>query len=685
MPVSYAQNFEDVMLWRALGHIESGRYIDIGAQHPIIDSVSLMFYEHGWRGIHVEPTPPYAELLRQARPEEVVIQAAIVAKSGVLRFYEFPDTGLSTGNRKIAEKHLDSGFGVREIVVPGMTLDEVLSRESGEEVHWLKIDVEGGEKQVLKGWIHSALRPWVVLIESTVPLSKVESHKQWESLVLRKGYKFAYFDGLNRFYIADGHAELFKAFTSGPNVFDGVNLSGTASSSWCVTLNSRIRSLEDQRERERQEAEKLLSQRQGELSEQMRALQVEAERVTQASAIEQKELNGRLQASHAEFAKLSQTLTDRERAFAEQVKTLQSEALVATQNLAARERDLGAQLVASHAKVARSAQTLAARENAFNAQLLASQQRERELDARLRIEREANNHLQLALNSLRNELAAMCNALSWRLTAPFRTVAGWFYPANLQSGISLDATSLTPNILNMQKLTGNNAISETMSPPSSFFEYATETGHVSAAPTLEALLRYQDWFFIECAYLTILQRSSDPAGLDHYLARLRAGAPKVQILAEISESLEALSKNVVVPGLRAAVRKYKLARLPFMGRFLRLFFTVEGNSLSESRLRTIEQQIFLLGKKSDVQIEQYDRGLNHLQALVDRGAREGEATLSEQQHPIQARGLEERERVFGERLRPGMKVGSIPSESGDVFSAALAAIRQWPLGRRIGE
>src|SRR5580692_3316549 len=246
MPVSYAQNFEDVMLWRALGHIESGRYIDIGAQHPIVDSVSLMFYEHGWRGIHVEPTPPYAELLRQARPEEVVIQAAIVAKSGILRFYEFPDTGLSTGDRKIAEKHIDNGFGVREIVVPGMTLDEVLARESGEEVHWLKIDVDGGEKQVLKGWIHSALRPWIVLIESTLPLSKVESHKQWESLVLRKGYKFAYFDGLNRFYIADGHAELFKAFTSGPNVFDGATLSGTASSSLCHTLNSRIRSLEEQ-------------------------------------------------------------------------------------------------------------------------------------------------------------------------------------------------------------------------------------------------------------------------------------------------------------------------------------------------------------------------------------------------------------------------------------------------------
>ena len=63
--VSYAQNFEDVMLWRAFSHIESGFYIDVGAQHPTIDSVSLAFYERGWTGIDIEPVPEYASLLRE--------------------------------------------------------------------------------------------------------------------------------------------------------------------------------------------------------------------------------------------------------------------------------------------------------------------------------------------------------------------------------------------------------------------------------------------------------------------------------------------------------------------------------------------------------------------------------------------------------------------------------------------
>ena len=74
---SYAQNFEDVILWRALRSIKNGFYIDIGAQDPVIDSVSLAFYEHGWRGVHVEPTQRYANSLRKARPDEVVEQLAI--------------------------------------------------------------------------------------------------------------------------------------------------------------------------------------------------------------------------------------------------------------------------------------------------------------------------------------------------------------------------------------------------------------------------------------------------------------------------------------------------------------------------------------------------------------------------------------------------------------------------------
>ncbi len=55
--VSYAQNGEDVVLARVFGDRRAGFYVDVGAGHPVVDSVTKHFYDLGWRGINVEPLP----------------------------------------------------------------------------------------------------------------------------------------------------------------------------------------------------------------------------------------------------------------------------------------------------------------------------------------------------------------------------------------------------------------------------------------------------------------------------------------------------------------------------------------------------------------------------------------------------------------------------------------------------
>src|SRR5262245_34491258 len=69
--VSYAQNLEDVMLWRALHHVDAGFYIDVGAWSPDVDSVTRAFSERGWRGINVEPSPHYFNQLVERRPADI--------------------------------------------------------------------------------------------------------------------------------------------------------------------------------------------------------------------------------------------------------------------------------------------------------------------------------------------------------------------------------------------------------------------------------------------------------------------------------------------------------------------------------------------------------------------------------------------------------------------------------------
>ncbi|CAD5105890.1 FkbM family methyltransferase [Zestomonas carbonaria] len=302
--VSHAQNFEDVMLWRALKDVEHGFYIDIGAQDPVVDSVSLAFYEHGWRGVHVEPTRQYSEKLRERRPDEVVEQVAIGNARGLLGFYEFRDTGLSTADPELAERHMTAGFAATRTEVPVVTLDEVLEKHGERAIHWLKIDVEGWEQSVLESWHSSSVRPWVLVIESTLPGTQVQTHFQWEPLVLAKGYRFVHFDGLNRFYLHEDRLELQAAFDCPPNVFDGFLLSGTASQSFCKLLEERQWQAEERvREQDaliqraedlRHAAEQALQERMA-LQAQAEAKQAAAESMSEMQQLRAGELESQLQ------------------------------------------------------------------------------------------------------------------------------------------------------------------------------------------------------------------------------------------------------------------------------------------------------------------------------------------------------------------------------------------------------
>jgi FkbM family methyltransferase len=219
--ISYAQNFEDVMLWRALKHIDQGFYIDVGANDPDQDSVTKAFYERGWRGINVEPVPQWFERLEKERPRDINLQLALGAEPGEIMIYEIPDTGLSTAEKKFAEQHeAERGYQSRMLSVKMDTLSRVCERFHLSPIHFLKIDVEGAEKAVLQGADFGKTRPWIVLVEATFPNSVEESYSDWEPLLLNAGYEYAYFDGLNRYYVADEHENLKAAFKTQPNVFD---------------------------------------------------------------------------------------------------------------------------------------------------------------------------------------------------------------------------------------------------------------------------------------------------------------------------------------------------------------------------------------------------------------------------------------------------------------------------------
>jgi FkbM family methyltransferase len=95
---SFAQAKEDILLLRALKHVshEVGFYIDVGGFHPEVDSVTKLFYDHGWRGVNCEPVPELVRLFERDRPRDVNLQVAVSDRTGEITFHNIKGHQLGT-------------------------------------------------------------------------------------------------------------------------------------------------------------------------------------------------------------------------------------------------------------------------------------------------------------------------------------------------------------------------------------------------------------------------------------------------------------------------------------------------------------------------------------------------------------------------------------------------------------
>lgn len=227
--ICYAQNFEDVILQRVFHAVDRGRYVDVGAYDPVIHSVTKHFYDRGWSGVNVEPVTRFHRKFEEQRPRDWNLNVVLGERPGTVAFQEWGDSGLSTCTETFDPAAV-AGLGfvrtTREVTMT--TLAEVTRRLDGTEVDFLKIDVEGGERDVIAGGEWRAFRPRVILVEAIRPklpgcdpYSFEPTWFEWEGLLIRHGYEFALFDGLNRWYYRREEPELRGPLSYPANVTDG--------------------------------------------------------------------------------------------------------------------------------------------------------------------------------------------------------------------------------------------------------------------------------------------------------------------------------------------------------------------------------------------------------------------------------------------------------------------------------
>ncbi len=201
--VSFAQNAEDVPLWRVFKDQPVGFYVDVGASGPD-QSVTTAFYQRGWYGLNLEPAPHLFAELQTVRPRDINLQVAASSQAGTATLFTDQDKslgGLSTLSAEQAQQSRVAGFAGQPVTVPTDTLHALFVEHVNRPIDFLKIDVEGHEREVIVGGNWDRFRPRVILVEATQPMSTIPSHFAWEPLLLEAGYLFALFDGLNRFYV----------------------------------------------------------------------------------------------------------------------------------------------------------------------------------------------------------------------------------------------------------------------------------------------------------------------------------------------------------------------------------------------------------------------------------------------------------------------------------------------------
>ncbi len=186
--ISYSDNLEDVMLWRAFRELDRGYYIDILAGSRAQGSVTRAFHERGWVGLHVTPDTAAYKTGANERPRDIHLNTAVGSSD------------------------------VDQVRTLASIWQDCLS--SDQPVQFLHLDAPGTEKNVIQGNDWTRFRPWVVVIALRSAERKLDSREEWERLLLGHQYRFAYADGLNRFYVAEEHSALLQCFQYPPNVFD---------------------------------------------------------------------------------------------------------------------------------------------------------------------------------------------------------------------------------------------------------------------------------------------------------------------------------------------------------------------------------------------------------------------------------------------------------------------------------
>ena len=152
------------------GSIDTGYYVDIGANHPCLHSNTYRLYNMGMRGVCVEPNDDLCSLHKRYRPGDILLNSAIGHENTILKFFEFRCHELSTFSAEdAARREREGALRLRTSLKPVLRLQTILEQSipaGRTEFVLLSVDTEGWDEVVLRSHDWNRIRPLFVIVEA---------------------------------------------------------------------------------------------------------------------------------------------------------------------------------------------------------------------------------------------------------------------------------------------------------------------------------------------------------------------------------------------------------------------------------------------------------------------------------------------------------------------------------------
>lgn len=158
---SFSQFGEDFFLRWEFPRKANGFYIEVGGFDPYYFSNTHYLHSLGWRGMTIEPNPPFHAKFVKARPQDINLNIAASDHVGELNFYHNEMcSGVAGRDYPHEIERLEA------IKVPCAPLEKILDEHlpEGQEIDFMSIDCEGHDAKVVAGNDWNRYRPEILLL-----------------------------------------------------------------------------------------------------------------------------------------------------------------------------------------------------------------------------------------------------------------------------------------------------------------------------------------------------------------------------------------------------------------------------------------------------------------------------------------------------------------------------------------